>query len=59
MITGIAEIASDMKTTRIRTEAAMKVLKISMDVAEQESVGLMKMIDSIITGVGQNCDISI
>ena len=59
MIEGIAQTASDMKTTHLRTEAAMKVLKTSIDVMEQEGAALIKMIDSIMTGVGQNYDMSV
>ena len=56
---GIANIAIGMKTTQINTEAAMKVLKMSMDTAKQEGAGLMKMIDAMLTGVGRNLDTTV
>jgi len=55
---GIAKMATNMKTMNLRNEATLKVLKIAMDTAEQEGEGLMKMIDSMLTGVGRNFDMS-
>jgi len=57
--TGIARLASDMKTMQLQSEMSVRVLKMTMDVAAQEGEELVEMIDSILTGAGQNIDISI
>jgi len=57
-IMGVAQVASNMKTISLRTEASLKVMKMAMDVVENEGAGLMKMIDSALTGLGQKLDIS-
>ena len=58
-ITGIAQAATNINAINFRTEASLKVMKMAMDTAEQEGDALMKMIDSVLTGVGQNLDISV
>jgi len=55
---GIAKAATDMNAMNVRTEASMKVMKLAMDTVEQEGEGLMKIIDSMLTGLGQKFDIS-
>ena len=58
-IKGIAQVATNIKTMSLLTEASLKVMKMAMNVAEQEGVGFMKILDSALTGVGQNLDISV
>jgi len=45
-----------MKMIHVQTEATFRVMKMVMDVAEEVSDSLMKMIDAAMTGVGQNVD---
>ena len=56
-ITGVARIATDMKTAHLHTEIALRVMKMSMEQAEQGAEGLLKMIDASLTGIGQNIDV--
>ena len=53
---GIANTATNMKMIHVQTEATFRVMKMVMDVAEEVSDSLMKMIDAAMTGVGQNVD---
>jgi len=55
-IMGVAQVATNMKTMSLHTEASLKVMKMAMNVAEQEGASLMKMIDTALTGLGQNLD---
>jgi len=57
IVMDVAQVAMSMKTMSVRTESSLKVMKMAMDVVEQEGADLMKLIDAAMTGIGQNIDI--
>jgi len=56
---GIANMATNVKMLHVQTEVAFKAIKMTMDMAEQEGAGLMKMLDAAMTGLGQNIDMAV
>jgi len=52
----IANMASNMNMLHLQSETTFRVMKMVLDVSEQEGAGLMKMIDAAMTGIGQNID---
>ena len=54
---GIASVATNMKSAQLQAEVGLRVMKMTMDISEQEGACLMEMIDAAMTGIGQNLDI--
>ena len=57
-VMNIASMATDMSMVHMQTEAAVKVLKLADNTAEQEGAALVKMM-AAMNGIGQNIDISV
>ena len=55
-VVGIANAANTMKTLHLQSETTFRVMKMVMDLSEQEGAGLIKMLDAAMTGIGQNID---
>ena len=54
---GIGRLATEMNTIQLQSEMSIRTMKMTMDIAKQAGEELVDMIDSILTGCGQNIDV--
>ena len=58
-ISGIASSASAMDSAGIQYMASLKVMKMAQGIVEEAAAELIDAMNAIITGLGQNIDITV
>ena len=58
-ISGVASAASNMSAAGVQYMASLKVMDMAQNVMEEAAAELIDSMNAIITGLGQNIDISV
>ena len=58
-ISGISSAASNMSAAGVQYMASLKVMDMAQSVVEEAAAELIDAMNAIITGLGQNVDISV